>query len=150
MRALVQRVSQATVTVRSDQGVPEEVGRIGRGLCAFVGVTQSDDLAGAQRLAAKLWNLRIFPDDAGAMNRSVADSGGAVLVVSQFTLYGSTDRGRRPSFVAAAGPEQAEPLVAAVVAALEQLGAAVATGRFRTHMEVSLRNDGPITLMIET
>lgn len=144
MRALVQRVGRARVVVAG-----EEVGAIGPGLCAFVGVTHDDTEAEARRLAEKIWHLRVFEDEAGAMNRSVAESGGQVLVVSQFTLYGNTERGRRPSWVAAARPEQAEPLVAAVVEALRALGAVVATGRFRAHMEVELVNDGPVTLMLE-
>lgn len=144
MRALVQQVTRARVTVEG-----EEVGAIGAGLCVFVGVTHDDTEAQAGKLAAKVWNLRIFEDDAGAMNRSLADVGGAVLAVSQFTLYGDTSRGRRPSWIAAARPEQAEPLVEAFVAALRALGAEVATGRFRTHMEVELVNDGPTTLMLE-
>lgn len=144
MRALVQRVSQASVTVDD-----ETVGRIGRGLCVLVGVTHDDDDRTAAKLAAKIWGLRIFPDDEGVMNRSVAEVGGEVLVVSQFTLYGDTSRGRRPSWVAAAPPDQAEPLVDRVVAELEALGATVATGRFRADMAVALVNDGPVTVMIE-
>jgi D-tyrosyl-tRNA(Tyr) deacylase len=144
MRALVQRVGRAEVIVDGDS-----VGAIGRGLCVFVGVTHSDTEAHAARLAAKVWNLRVMPDDAGVMNRSVADSGGEVLVVSQFTLYGDTGGGRRPSWIAAARPEQAEPLVELVVAELRSLGATVATGRFRTEMQVELVNDGPVTLWIE-
>ena len=144
MRGLVQQVRRARVTVDD-----EEVGAIGPGLCVFVGVTHDDTEAQARRLADKVWNLRIFDDDAGAMNLSLADVGGSVLVVSQFTLYGNTERGRRPSWIAAARPEQAEPLVDAVVAALRDLGATVATGRFRTHMQVELVNDGPTTLMLE-
>lgn len=127
----------------------EGVGSIGPGLCGFVGVTHDDTPAVARRLADKLWNLRVFDDDEGAMNRSVADAGGAVLVVSQFTLYGDTAKGRRPSWVAAARPEVAEPLVEEVVAALRELGATVATGRFRADMQVELVNDGPVTLMLE-
>jgi D-tyrosyl-tRNA(Tyr) deacylase len=144
MRALVQRVGRARVVVGD-----EEVGAIGPGLCAFVGVTHDDTEDRARKLAEKIWHLRVFEDGAGAMNLSLADAGGAVLVVSQFTLYGSTERGRRPSWIAAARPEQAEPLVDAVVAALRELGATVATGRFRTHMQVELVNDGPTTLMLE-
>ena len=102
-----------------------------------------------ERLAGKVWNLRCFDDEAGAMNLSAADVGGEVLVVSQFTLYGDTAKGRRPSYIEAARPEQAEPLVDAVVEALRGLGATVATGRFRTHMQVELVNDGPVTLMLE-
>ena len=144
MRALVQQVTRARVAVDG-----EEVGAIGPGLCVFVGVTHDDTPAHAEKLAAKVWNLRIFNDDAGAMNLSVADVGGAVLAVSQFTLYGDTSRGRRPSWISAARPEQAEPLVDAFVAALRSLGAEVAIGRFRTDMEVELVNDGPTTLMLE-
>ena len=125
------------------------VGAVGRGLCVLVGVTHDDDEADARRLAAKLWNLRIFDDDAGVMNRSLADVGGQALVVSQFTLYGDTSRGRRPSWVAAARPEQAEPLVEAVVGALRGLGAQVETGRFGAEMLVALVNDGPVTLIVE-
>lgn len=139
MRALVQRVAWAAVEVDG-----EEVGAIGPGLCVFVGVTHDDDAVTAQRLAEKLWHLRVFDDD-----RSVADTTGEVLVVSQFTLYGDVSRGRRPSWLAAARPEQAEPLVDAVADALRRLGATVATGRFRTHMKVRLENDGPITLQID-
>lgn len=144
MRALVQRVARARVVVEG-----EEVGAVGPGLCTFVGVTHDDTEAQARKLADKIWHLRVFEDEAGAMNRAVAEVGGEVLVVSQFTLYGSTERGRRPSWIAAARPEQAEPLVEAVVAVLRDLGATVATGRFRTHMQVELVNDGPTTLMLE-
>lgn len=140
----MQRVSRARVVVEG-----EEVGAIGPGLCALVGVTHTDTEVEARRLAEKVWHLRIFEDEAGAMNRAVAAVGGSILVVSQFTLYGSTERGRRPSWLAAARPEQAEPLVDAVVAALRALGAEVATGRFRTHMQVELTNDGPTTLLLE-
>lgn len=145
MRALVQRVSRASVTVAG-----QVVGAIGPGLCVLVGVTHDDDEARAARLAERLWHLRVFPDDADLMNRSLADTGGEVLVVSQFTLYGDTRKGRRPSYVAAARPEQAEPLIEAVVAALRGLGAPVATGVFRADMAVELVNDGPVTLLLET
>lgn len=144
VRALVQRVRSASV---SSEGV--ETGRIGTGLVALVGVTHDDDVATARRVADKVHNLRVFEDAQGDMNLSCADVGGAVLVVSQFTLYGDTRRGRRPSFMAAAPPEHAEQMVDRVVARLQELGASVATGRFRTHMEVSLVNDGPVTLMVE-
>ncbi len=127
----------------------EEVGAIGAGLCVFVGVTHTDTAAVAERLAAKLWHLRVMGDDAGVMNRSLADTTGAVLVVSQFTLYGDTSRGRRPSWVGAASPAVAEPLVDAVVDALRDLGATVATGRFGTDMAVELVNDGPVTLLVD-
>jgi D-tyrosyl-tRNA(Tyr) deacylase len=140
----VQRVSRAGVTVGGS-----EVGAIGPGLCVLVGVTHEDDADRARRLAAKLWHLRIFDDQAGVMNRSAAETGAEVLVVSQFTLYGDTARGRRPSWIAAARPEQAEPLVDAVVAELRALGATVATGRFGADMQVALVNDGPVTLIVE-
>jgi D-tyrosyl-tRNA(Tyr) deacylase len=144
MRALVQRVSRASVTVDG-----EVVGSIDAGLCVLVGVSHSDDTAAAERLATKVWNLRCFDDADGAMNRSVAEVCGSVLVVSQFTLYGDTRKGRRPSYVEAARPEVAEPLCDAFVTALRSLGARVETGRFRTHMEVELVNDGPVTLTVE-
>ena len=144
MRAVVQRVSEASVTVDG-----EVVGTIGPGLCVLVGVTHDDGVDTARRLAAKVWHLRVLDDDAGVMNRSVAEAGGQLLVVSQFTLYGDTRRGRRPSWVAAARPEQAEPLVDAVVEELRGLGADVATGRFRADMRVALVNDGPVTLVVE-
>ncbi len=150
MRALVQRVERAEVTSRPTPDAAWDVaGSIGPGLCVFAGVTHTDGDAEADRLADKLWGLRIFADDDGVMNRSVADVGGAVLVVSQFTLYGDVAKGRRPSWTAAARPEQAEPLVDRLVASLRALGADVATGRFRTDMRVDLVNDGPVTLMIE-
>lgn len=150
MRALVQRVTRASVTSRGDgEDTALEVGRTGPGLVALVGVTHDDDEAAARKLAEKVWHLRVFADDDGAMNRSCADVGGEVLVVSQFTLYGDARKGRRPSYVAAAGPEHAEPLVDAVVAHLRHLGATVATGRFRTHMTVELVNDGPVTVLVE-
>lgn len=144
MRALVQRVSRASVTVDG-----EVTGAIGRGLCVLVGVTHSDDVACARALAAKLWHLRIFEGDEGRMDLPVAAVGGEVLVVSQFTLYGDTSRGRRPSWVAAAPSDVAEPLIDVVVDELGTLGATVATGRFRADMDVELVNDGPVTLLLE-
>lgn len=150
MRALLQRVSRARVTSRLEHdAAPVETGRIGHGLVALVGVTTSDTPATAARLAERIATLRIFDDDDGNMNRSCLDVEGSVLVVSQFTLYADTRRGRRPSFVAAARPEHAEPLVDAVVTGLRGHGLPVATGRFRTAMEVELTNDGPVTLMLE-
>jgi D-tyrosyl-tRNA(Tyr) deacylase len=145
MRGLVQRVTRASVTVDD-----EVVGAIGAGLCVLVGVSPSDDAGSATKLADKIWGLRVFDDDAGVMNVSAADLGAEILVVSQFTLYGDTRKGRRPSWMAAAPPEQAEPLVDAVVAELRRLGATVATGRFRADMAVELVNDGPVTLLLET
>lgn len=144
MRAVVQRVSRASVTVGD-----EVVGAIGAGLCVLVGVTHEDDDAVAAKLADKLWHLRVLDDADGVMNVSAADAGAPVLVVSQFTLYGNTEKGRRPSWLAAARPEQAEPLVDALVARLRERGATVATGRFRTDMAVELVNDGPVTLILE-
>lgn len=153
MRALVQRVRSAAVDVVDGEQM-ERVGEIGAGLCVLVGVTHDDTPSVAEKLADALWNLRVFEDDAGVMNVSAAQRQAAgepaeLLVVSQFTLYGDTSGGRRPSWIAAARPEVAEPLVDAVVARLRANGAAVATGRFRTEMHVSLVNDGPVTLMIE-
>lgn len=144
MRALVQRVTRADVTVAGGT-----VGEIGAGLLVLVGVTHGDDAASAAKLAGKVAHLRVFADAEGAMNRSLAETGGAALVVSQFTLYGDTRKGRRPSWVDAARPEHAEPLVEAFVTALGDLGVPVATGRFRADMAVSLVNDGPVTLLIE-
>lgn len=144
MRAVVQRVRRASVTVGD-----EVVGAIGAGLCVLVGVTHDDDEAVAAKLAEKVWNLRILDDADGVMNVAAADAGAEVLVVSQFTLYGDTAKGRRPSWLAAARPEQAEPLVDALVEHLRSLGASVATGRFRTDMAVELVNDGPVTLIVE-
>jgi D-aminoacyl-tRNA deacylase len=144
MRGLVQRVLQASVTVAG-----EVAGTIGPGLCVLVGVTHDDTPATARKLADKIWGLRVFDDDNGVMNRSVAESGGELLIVSQFTLYGDTSGGRRPSWINAARPEHAEPLVQAVVDQLRASGATVATGRFRTEMQVSLVNDGPVTLLLE-
>ena len=139
MRALVQRVRSARVTVGADT-----VGEIGDGLCVLVGVTHSDDVGVAAKLASKVANLRVF---AGEL--SLLDVGGSALVVSQFTLYGDTSRGRRPSWIAAARPEQAEPLVDTFVRALEALGVPVATGVFGADMQVALVNDGPVTLLLE-
>jgi D-tyrosyl-tRNA(Tyr) deacylase len=145
VRAVVQRVSEAAVTVAG-----EEVGRIaGPGLCVLVGVTHDDDEAAARKLAERIWNLRLFDDAAGVMNRSAADLDAEILVVSQFTLYGDTTKGRRPSWIAAARPEHAEPLVDVVVGHLRDLGATVATGRFRAEMKVALVNDGPVTVILE-
>ena len=140
MRAVVQRVAWARVSVEGSV-----VGAIdGPGLCALVGVRRGDTAAAARKLAEKLWGLRIFPGEV-----SGADVGGRVLVVSQFTLYGDVSRGRRPSWIAAAPPEEAEPLVEEVVAALRALGATVATGKFRAEMVVELANDGPVTLVVD-
>lgn len=142
---MVQRVTRASVTVGD-----EVVGAIGAGLCVLVGVTHGDDDASATRLAEKLHRLRVLDDGQGLMNLSVADTGAELLVISQFTLYGDARKGRRPSYVAAARPEHAEPLIELVVARLRELGATVATGRFRADMAVELVNDGPVTLIVDT
>ena len=144
MRGLVQRVERAEVRVGGDV-----VGAIGSGLCVFVGVTHDDGDAEADRLAAKLAGLRILDDDAGVMNRSLVEMGGEVLLVSQFTLYGDTSRGRRPTWNAAASQKQAEPLIDRVAQGLRAAGLSVATGRFGEYMVVELINDGPATLMVE-
>jgi D-tyrosyl-tRNA(Tyr) deacylase len=144
MRALLQRVTEARVRVDG-----EIVGEIGPGLVALVGVTHDDSEAGANKLAEKIAHLRIFSDDDDKMNLSVLDTGGSVLVVSQFTLYGDTRKGRRPAYVDAARPEVAEPLIDLVAASLQDLDVTVATGRFRTDMAVELINDGPVTLALE-
>jgi len=144
MRALVQRVSEARVRVDG-----EIIGEIGHGVVALIGITHDDTPAQATRLAEKIVNLRIFTDDDDKMNLSLLDVSGSVLVVSQFTLYGDTRKGRRPAYVDAARPEVAEPLCDAVVEALRALGVPIETGRFRADMKVELINDGPVTLSIE-
>jgi len=143
VRTVVQRVSQARVVVAG-----ETVGEIGPGLLVLLGVGHDDDEAGSTALAGKVARLRIFADEAGHMNRSVLDTGGAVLAVSQFTLLADTRKGNRPSFIAAAPPELAEPLYEAFVEALRALGIEVATGRFGQSMEVALVNDGPVTIVM--
>jgi len=145
VRALVQRVTEARVRVDG-----EVIGEIGRGLCILVGVTHDDDAAVAAKLAEKVRQLRVFDDDTGTMNVSLAATGGAALVVSQFTLYGDTRRGRRPSWSGAAPPAQAAPLVDAFAAALAATGTPVAIGRFGADMAVELVNDGPVTLLVES
>jgi D-tyrosyl-tRNA(Tyr) deacylase len=144
MRVLLQRVSQASVTV--DGTV---IGRIGRGYCLLVGITHDDGQAEAAWLAHKIVGLRIFEDDDGKMNRALSDVDGAILAVSQFTLYGDTRKGRRPSFIHAARPEHAEPLFDYFVSSLRQLGVTVETGAFGAMMDVEIHNDGPVTLMLE-
>ena len=145
MRAVVQRVSQARVVVAGDV-----VAEMGEGLLALVGVAASDELEDARKLAHKLVGLRIFSDGEGRMNRALPDTGGTLGVVSQFTLLGDARQGRRPSFGEAAPPERARPLVEAVARAAEDAGVRVVTGRFQAHMEVSLSNDGPVTLLLDT
>jgi D-tyrosyl-tRNA(Tyr) deacylase len=144
VRALVQRVSRASVEVDG-----RVVGAIERGLLVFLGVAVSDSEHAADRLAEKVVRLRCFPDAAGAMNLALPDVKGSLLAVSQFTLYGDTSKGHRPSFVTAAKAEQAEALYRAFVDAVKAHGIAVAEGVFRAHMQVALVNDGPVTLLIE-
>jgi D-tyrosyl-tRNA(Tyr) deacylase len=143
VRAVVQRVGRASVEV----GV-ERVGAIGAGLCVLLSVGPDDDQAVAQRLAGRIATLRIFPDADGRMNLDLAASGGAVLVVSQFTLHADTSRGHRPSFVHAAPPDRAAELYEMFVDALRHLGHHVETGSFGAHMAVELVNDGPVTLVM--
>ncbi|HEY4233245.1 MAG TPA: D-aminoacyl-tRNA deacylase [Lacipirellulaceae bacterium] len=145
MRACIQRVSEAQVTVDGDV-----IGRIGRGLVVLLGVGVNDGEVQVDWLAEKIVGLRIFEDDVGKMNRSLAEVGGAMLVVSQFTLYGDARKGRRPSFTDAAPPELAERLYEAFAARVRGQGIELATGRFRAHMLVRLVNDGPVTLWIDT
>lgn len=145
MRAVVQRVTEATVAV--DGTI---VGQIGQGLLVLLGITDDDGEAEAQYLARKIAALRIFEDDDGKMNLALDEVGGAVLAVSQFTLYGDARKGRRPSFTHAAPPEQAEPLYQRFCALLAAEGVTVAQGVFQAHMQVSLVNDGPVTLWLDT
>lgn len=145
MRAVIQRVSEASVRVEG-----ETVGEIGPGLVVLVGVGQSDEEEDALLLAKKIVGMRIFPDAAGRFNCSVLESEAAVLVVSQFTLYADTRRGRRPSFSGAAMPGQAASFIELFVAEFQRQGVAVATGVFGAHMQVALVNDGPVTIMLDT
>jgi D-tyrosyl-tRNA(Tyr) deacylase len=144
MKALLQRVSHATVTVNN-----QIVGNIQRGFVVLIGVTHSDTEAEADWLATKIAGLRLFEDGEGKMNLSLADVGGAVLLVSQFTLYGDARKGRRPSFTDAARPETAEPLVQYLADQLRRQGLPVAMGVFGAHMHVEIHNDGPVTIMLE-
>ena len=145
MRAVVSRVSWARVVADG-----ELTGEIGPSLLVLVGVTHADTEADAGRLAAKVATLRVFDDDQGKMNRSLTETGGAALVVSQFTLYGDARRGRRPSYIAAAPPEQAAPLVEAVAKSLAGSGIPVATGRFGADMRVESAGDGPVTILLDS
>ena len=145
MRAVIQRVSTAQVTVHG-----EVVGQIGRGLLVLLGVTAADGEAEAALLARKIAGLRVFEDDGGKMNLALADVGGAVLAVSQFTLYADVRKGRRPSFIAAARPEQAEPLYQRFCSLLRSEGVPVQQGVFQAEMQVSLINDGPVTIWMDT
>lgn len=145
MRLVIQRVIQASVTVAE-----ERISAIGQGLLVLVGVSHDDTPFDARHLARKTAQLRIFEDEAGKMNRSVREIGGEVLAVSQFTLYGDCNKGNRPSFIAAARPEQGEALFEAYVRGLEALGFPPRTGRFGADMKVDILNDGPVTILIES
>ncbi len=145
MRAVVQRVSSASVTVDN-----EIVGQIEHGYVVLLGITTGDTHDDVHYLANKIIGLRIFEDDDGKMNLSLEDVGGSVLAVSQFTLYGDCRKGRRPSFIEAARPEQARPLYESFVAELRAQGIQTETGKFQEHMDVELVNDGPVTLLLES
>ena len=145
MRAVVQRVSQASVKVDG-----QDVGEIERGLLVLLGVTHADTESDAVYMASKIAGLRIFEDDAGKMNLSVVDIGGAVLAVSQFTLYGDVRKGKRPSFDDAARPERARELYEKFVCEIRALGLPCETGQFQAHMNVSLTNDGPVTILLDS
>ena len=145
MRAVVQRVREARVLAGG-----ETVGAIGSGLCVLLGIDGEDDDLAAGRLAAKVARLRVFENEAGKFDRSLVETGGAALVVSQFTLIADTAKGNRPSFSGAARPERAEPLYDAFCAALEREGIEVARGRFGARMTVEIANDGPVTIVLET
>lgn len=145
MRCVVQRVTEASVTVNG-----ETVGAVGPGLMVLIGVSTEDTDADLKYMAEKVPNLRIFDDENGVMNRSVLDVGGSILAVSQFTLYGDARGGRRPSYIRAAKPDEANALYERLVAAWRAKGIHVETGRFRTEMKVSLVNDGPVTILIDS
>ena len=144
MRAVVQRVSRALVVVGG-----EPIGEVGPGLCVLLGVATTDDVDVAERLAGRVARLRVFENEAGKFDRSLLDTGGAVLVVSQFTLIAGTAKGNRPSFAAAAPPQLAEPLYERFCEALRGLGAHVETGLFGARMDVELVNDGPVTIILD-
>lgn len=145
MRIAIQRVSRASVVVNG-----ESISSIGPGLLVLVGAAEGDDEETARKLAVKCAEMRIFPDDEGRFNRSLIDVGGEALVVSQFTLIADVRKGRRPSFVGAAAPELAEPLVTAFAEALGDAGVATQTGRFGAKMDVELVNDGPVTVVVDS
>lgn len=145
MRAVVQRVTSASVRAGG-----RLTGSIGRGLLVLLGVGSQDDETDVEYVAGRISGLRVFADDAGKMNRDVGEAGGAVLLVSQFTLYGDVRGGRRPSFIDAAPPELARALYEGVAAALRARGLGVETGEFRAHMDVALVNDGPVTILIDS
>ena len=150
MRALLQRVSEASVTSVRDDGSLAARGRIGPGLLILLGVGRSDDESAADRLAERCSRLRVFEDEQGKMNRSLLNVRGAALVVSQFTLYADTSRGLRPSFEPAAEPDKAKPLYERFVAALRTVGVETTTGVFGARMKVQLVNEGPVTIMLDS
>ena len=145
MRALVQRVSNASVAIGAD-----DVGSIGRGLVVLLGISQTDGEEEARHIVSKVVNLRIFDNEEGKFDRSALDIGAELLIVSQFTLYGDTRKGRRPSFTEAASPDQAEKLFDQTVELFKQTGLGVETGKFQAHMMVSIHNDGPVTIMLDS
>ena len=145
MRCVVQRVTEASVTVNG-----ETVGAVGPGLMVLIGVSTEDTDADLKYMTEKVPNLRIFDDENGVMNRSVMDAGGSILAVSQFTLYGDARGGRRPSYIRAAKPDEANAMYERLVAAWRAKGIHVETGRFRTEMKVSLVNDGPVTILLDS
>jgi D-tyrosyl-tRNA(Tyr) deacylase len=145
LRAIIQRVTRARVTVAS-----RAAGEIQTGVLILLGVGRADTHESAEYLAEKIANLRIFADDAGKMNRSLVEIGGSALVVSQFTLYGDTRGGRRPSYIQAASPEEANRLYEEFVRCLRSFGVPVETGVFQAHMEVELVNDGPVTILLDS
>ncbi len=150
MRAVIQRVSEASVTIPDELAVRVETGRIGVGLLALVGAGAGDTVSDAEYIADKIAGLRVFEDEAGKMNLALGDVGGAVLVVSQFTLFGDVRKGRRPAFTEALEPVAAEQLVGVVVDQLRAAGLTVATGKFRATMRVSLVNEGPVTILLDS
>ena len=145
MRAVVQKVSRAEVRIDG-----EVVGRVGRGLAVLVAVGKEDTVEAGRTLAEKIVNLRIFPDDQGKLNRSLLETGGSILCISQFTLYGDCRKGRRPSYEGAAPPDKARPLYDSFVESLSAFGITVESGQFQAMMEVELVNDGPVTLLLDT
>ncbi|MBI2352243.1 MAG: D-tyrosyl-tRNA(Tyr) deacylase [Deltaproteobacteria bacterium] len=145
MRILVQRIKEGKVTVAG-----EEISRAGAGLCLFIGIAKGDTQEDACTLAEKAVGLRIFEDDTGKFNRSLREVDGEILLVSEFTLYADCSKGRRPSFIQAAPPEEAESLYRHFIQKLQELGLKVATGTFQAKMEVSITNDGPVTLILDS
>lgn len=150
MRCVVQRVTEADVTVIREDGTEERTGSVGAGMMVLIGVSSEDTEKDLRYLADKVPNLRIFDDENGVMNRSILDTDGAILAVSQFTLYGDARGGRRPSYIRAARPEEANAWYEKLVASWREKGIRVETGRFRTEMRVRLINDGPVTILLDS